>query len=106
MMNGIALGGSFICFDYPSENESKETKTNQMLAMGASEQMKALYVNLELEELLLSCGFEIKVHLNHDEMTRQYFSDYNNCNSEYAMKAPVGVGYVLAERLNTTEGLN
>lgn len=102
----LMVGGSLICFDYPSENESKETKTNQMLAMGAGEQMKALYANLELEDLLLSCGFEIKVHLNHDEMTRQYFSDYNNCNSEYAMKAPVGVGYVLAERLNTTEGLN
>ena len=54
--------------------------------------------NLELEELLLSCGFEINIHLNHDEMTRQYFTDYNNRNSEYAMTAPIGVGYVLAEK--------
>ena len=69
-----------------------------MLAMGAGEQMKARYSDLELEELLLSCGFEMTIHLNHEEMTRQYFSDYNHCNSEHSMKAPIGVGYVLAER--------
>lgn len=94
----LMVDGSVICFDYPSDEESSESKINQMLAMGAGEQMKAMYSDLELEELLSSCGFEITVHLNADEMTRQYFSDYNNCNSEYEMKAPIGVGYVLAER--------
>lgn len=94
----LMVDGSVICFDYPSEDESRETKTNKMLAMGAGEQMKAMYSDLELEELLLSCGFKIAIHLNHDEMARQYFSDYNNYNSEYSMKAPIGVGYVLAER--------
>ncbi|MDD6208955.1 MAG: class I SAM-dependent methyltransferase [Clostridiales bacterium] len=94
----LMVDGSVICFDYPSKEESKETKANQMLAMGAGEQMKALYDDSELEELLSDCGFEITVHLNHEEMTTQYFDDYNNCNSEYAIKAPVGVGYVLAER--------
>lgn len=94
----LMVEGSVICFDYPSEDESREAKTNQMLAMGAGEQMKALYSDLELEELLSSCGFEISVHLNSDEMTKQYFADYNNCNNEYSMKAPIGVGYVLAER--------
>lgn len=94
----LMVDGSVICFDYPSEDESRETKTNKMLAMGAGEQMKAMYSDLELEELLLSCGFKIAIHLNHDEMTRQYFSYYNNYNSEYSMKAPIGVGYVLAER--------
>lgn len=94
----LMMDGSLICFDYPSDEESNESKTNQMLAMEAGEQMKAHYSDCELEELLSSCGFEITVYLNHDEMTRQYFSDYNNCNSEYAMKAPIGVSYVLAER--------
>ena len=94
----LMMDGSLICFDYPSDEESNESKTNQMLAMEAGEQMKAHYSDFELEELLSSCGFEITVHLNHDEMTRQYFSDYNNCNSEYAMKAPIGVSYVLAEK--------
>ena len=60
--------------------------------------MKAKYSDLELKELLLNCGFEITVHLNDDQMTRQFLSDYNHCNGEYAMKAPVGVGYVLAGR--------
>lgn len=96
---GAKTGSVFVpCFDYPCEEESKETKTNQMLAMGAGEQMKAKYSDLELKELLLNCGFEITVHLNDDQMTRQFFSDYNHCNGEYAMKAPVGVGYVLAGR--------
>lgn len=90
--------GSAICFDYPSEEESRETRTNQLLAMGAGENMKATYSDLELEELLSSCGFEKTIHLNHDELTRQYFSDYNNCNKAYEMKAPVGVGYILAKK--------
>lgn len=94
----LMVDGSVLCFDYPCEEESKETKTNQMLAMGAGEQMKAKYSDLELKELLLNCGFEITVHLNDDQMTRQFFSDYNHCNGENAMKAPVGVGYVLSGR--------
>lgn len=39
----IMSKGSAICFDYPSAEESIETKTNQMLALGAGEQMKAVY---------------------------------------------------------------
>ena len=44
--------GSMICFDYPSVDESKETRTNQTLASGAGEQMKALYSRKEMEALL------------------------------------------------------
>lgn len=94
----LMVDGSVICFDYPSEDESRESKINQVLAMGAGEQMKVQYSDLELEELLSSCGFKTTIHLNHAELTKQYFSDYNNYNSEYSMEAPIGVGYVLAER--------
>ncbi|MGN0169290.1 MAG: class I SAM-dependent methyltransferase [Lachnospiraceae bacterium] len=94
----FVVDGSVICFDYPSKEESREAKTNQMLAMEAGEQMKARYTYPELVELLKSCGFAITVHLDHKEMTKQYFSGYNQCNREQEMKAPVGVGYVLAER--------
>lgn len=92
--------GSVICFDYPSEEEGSEAKTNRLLAKGAGEQMKAIYARLELEKLLSGCGFKIISHLDHDEMTEQYFSDYNHCNREHPMKAPVGVGYVLAKKLS------
>lgn len=97
-VSGLMVDGSVICFDYPSEDESRESKINQVLAMGAGEQMKVRYSDLELEELLSSCGFKTTIHLNHAELTKQYFSDYNNYNSEYSMEAPIGVGYVLAER--------
>lgn len=92
----IVAGGSVICFDYPSVDESRETKTNQKLASGAGEQMKALYSYQELKMLLKNCGFELSEHLNDEEMTKQYFERYNISNPSHEMSAPVGVGYVLA----------
>ena len=85
-----------ICFDYPSVDESKETKTNQVLASGAGEQMKILYSYEELEALLERCGFEVMEHLEHRGMTDRYFKEYNQNNPMYPMRAPKGVGYVLA----------
>lgn len=89
---------SAICFDYPSKEDSLESRTNRQLAKEAGEHMKAMYSDLELEEVLSSCGFEKTIHLNQDEITRQYFADYNNCNKAYPMKAPTGVGYILAKK--------
>ena len=90
--------GSAICFDYPSKEDSLESRTNRQLAKEAGEHMKAMYSDLELEEVLSSCGFEKTMHLNQDEITRQYFADYNNCNKAQPMKAPAGVGYILAKK--------
>lgn len=87
-----------ICFDYPSEEEGRESKTNRQLAAGAGEQMKAMYSELEIKEILSGCGFEISTHLNHEELTKQYFSAYNQYNEANVMKAPVGVGYISAKR--------
>ncbi|MGN0165576.1 MAG: class I SAM-dependent methyltransferase [Lachnospiraceae bacterium] len=94
----IMVEGSAICFDYPSEKESRESKTNRLLAQGAGEQMKAMYSDLEIEALLSRCGFEITTNLNHDELTKQYFAAYNDYNKAYTIKAPAGVCYVLAKR--------
>ena len=88
--------GSMICFDYPSVDESKETRTNQTLASGAGEQMKALYSRKEMEALLQRCGFAVMEHLDDREMTDRYFEEYNQNNPMHPMKAPKGVGYVLA----------
>lgn len=92
----IMAEGSMICFDYPVVDESKETKTNQVLASGAGEQMKALYFYEELEALLEKCGFKVMEHLDHRGMTDRYFEEYNQNNPMHPMKAPKGVGYVLA----------
>lgn len=92
----IMTEGCVICFDYPAEHESKETATNQMLAAGAGEQMKALYSRQEIMSILQKGGFEIIEHLNHDEMTKMYFEEYNNSSPKHMMQAPVGVNYVAA----------
>ena len=92
----IMAEGSMICFDYPTVDESKETKNNQTLASGAGEQMKVLYSYEELEALLEKCGFKVMEHLDHRGMTDRYFKEYNQNNPTHLMKAPKGVGYVLA----------
>ena len=95
-LSGILREGSAICFDYPSEEESRETQTNQVLARGAGEQMKARYSQQEMEALLEACGFLLYEHLGHREMTSQYFSDYNSRCPAHRTEAPKGVCYVLA----------
>ena len=95
-VNEIMTAGSGICFDYPSTDESNETKKNQMLASGAGEQMKAMYFYSEMKSLLQKCGFDLSEHLDDKEMTERYFSEYNECNSKNQMQAPAGVAYVKA----------
>ncbi|MCR4925251.1 MAG: class I SAM-dependent methyltransferase [Clostridiales bacterium] len=94
----IMSEGSAICFDYPSKDDGKETQTNQALAQGANEQMKAQYSEDELVKILEECGFLIYEHLDHNEMTKQYFADYNNTCKEHKMEAPKGVCYILATK--------
>ena len=100
-VNEIMAEGSTICFDYPSVDESRETKTNQSLAQGAGEQMKALYAEQEIKELLQKCGFKLKEHLNDHAMTELFFEEYNNANPAHQMQAPRGVGYVFAEKIRS-----
>lgn len=97
-LGGIMSEGSAICFDYQSREDSPETATNQALAQGAGEQMKAQYDAQEMEALLEECGFLVYEHLDHAEMTDQFFLDYNQRNPEHSMKAPAGVCYILAVR--------
>lgn len=94
----IMPAGSAICFDFPSIDESKETKVNKTLASGAGEQMKAQYSFAEMKEILSGCGFAVAEHLGAGDMTERYFSDYNSNTPKHPMSAPVGVDYVLAVR--------
>ncbi len=96
--SGVTREGSAICFDYPSREDCPETAVHQALARGAGEEMKARYDGREMEALLEECGFLAYEHLDHAEMTAQYFSDYDRRFPERAMKAPKGVSYILAVR--------
>ena len=92
----IMSEGSAICFDYPSVDESAETRKTQMLASEAGEQMKAVYSYKEIGMILDKHGFKIEEHLDENDMTYRYFREYNQANPMHQMNAPVGVGYVYA----------
>lgn len=94
----IMAEGSAICFDYPTTEESREAETNRQLAKGAGEQMKAMYSEAEIKEILENCDFKIETCLEQAEMTKQYFSEYNRYHEGHEMQAPVGVGYIFAKR--------
>lgn len=88
----IMSEGSAICFDYPSVDESAETRKTQMLASEAGEQMKAVYSYKEIGMILDKHGFKIEEHLDENDMTYRYFREYNQANPMHQMNAPVGVG--------------
>lgn len=96
IISEIMSEGSAICFDYPSVNESAETRKTQMLASEAGEQMKALYSYKEIDMILDKYGFIIEEHLDKNDMTCRYFREYNQANPMHQMNAPTGVGYVYA----------
>ena len=97
-LGSIVCEGSAICFDYPIIEDGKEAQTNQILAAGAGEHMKARYSQGDMTKLLEDSGFLIYEHLDHDEMTRQYFTQYNTADPDHSMHVPMGVSYVLAVR--------
>ena len=92
----IICGGSSIIFDYPTYDESKENIVNEKLAGGAKENMKSKYSYKEIEELLANTGLLIYEHLNNEEMTNEYFDNYNALNPNNKIIAPRGVCYCLA----------
>ena len=92
------LKGSRLVFDYPSIQESKETKVNEMLAKGANKSMKAKYSLTELKEILNQCHLTIIQHENHQTMTEKYISNYNAYYKNDPIKAPEGVCYCVVEK--------
>ncbi len=90
--------GSCICFDYPRAQAGDVSQKNEQLAAGAGERMQARYTPEEMEKLLESCGFSVREHRDHQEITSEFFAEYNRVNPEHSMHAPEGVGYILAVR--------
>lgn len=92
------LKGSRLVFDYPSIQESKETKINEMLAKEADESMKAKYSFAELKEILNQCHLTIIQHENHQTVTEKYISNYNAYYKDDPIKASEGVCYCVVEK--------
>lgn len=92
------LKGSRLVFDYPSIQESKETKINEMLAKEADESMKAKYSFTELKEILNLYHLTIIQHENHQTATEKYISNYNIYYKDDPIKAPEGVCYCVVEK--------
>ena len=99
------LKGSRLVFDYPSIQESKETKINEMLAKEADESMKAKYSFAELKEILNQCHLTIIQHENRQTVTEKYISNYNAYYKDDPIKATEGVCYcvVLTFSKNVTK---
>ena len=95
-ISSIICDGSSIVFDYPTYEDSKETKINQQLASTAKEEMKSKYSYKEIEDILSKNGLLIYEHLNNEEMTNNFFSNYNTLNPNNKIVAPKGVCYLLA----------
>ncbi len=95
-LSGILCEGSAVCFDYPTTEDSHEARTNRALAAGAGERMQARYGDREMEAMLAERGFLMYEHLDHDDMTGQYFAGYNESCPAHRMEAPKGVCYALA----------
>lgn len=92
------LKGSRLVFDYPSIQESKETKLNEMLAKEADESMKAKYSFAELKEILNQCHLTIIQHENRQTVTEKYISNYNAYYKDDPIKATEGVCYCVVEK--------
>ncbi|MGM9878194.1 MAG: class I SAM-dependent methyltransferase [Bacilli bacterium] len=95
-ISNIICKGSSLLFDFQTNIESKETKINEQLASGASEPMKAKYDYDEISKLLLDNNFQIYEYLNDEDITSEFFRDYNISNSNNKIIAPKGVAYLLA----------
>ena len=87
-ISSLLCNGSSIVFDYPTYEDSKETQINEDLANEANEKMKSKYSYQDIENMLSENDFLIYEHLNHEEMTNTYFSNYNTLNPDNKIVAP------------------
>lgn len=95
-ISNIICNGSSIIFDYQTYENSKETTVNEKLALKADEGMQAKYTYEEILKILTDNDFLIYEHLDHNDMTEQYFYNYNTLNPNNNINAPKGVNYCLA----------
>lgn len=89
-ISSIMTKGSRIVFDYPSIDESEETKISKKLAEGALENMKATYSYKEITDILLKKDYIIDNCLDYKSAKR-----YSN----HKINPPKGVIYISAIKI-------
>lgn len=100
-LSAILPPKSTIVFDYPDQdtytsNAGERAQKQAMLAAGANESMRASFSYADVEKLLEKHGFLVYEHLEPAEITKQWFSQYNQNNPEHTMTAFDNVNYCLA----------
>lgn len=94
-LSSIIPVNSSIVFDYPNEHYFYSQRKHLNLAKAANEEMHACYSYEEMEAILEKYNMQIFEHLDSEQMTSQYFSEYNSANSSQQMKAQSNVNYCL-----------
>ena len=91
------IKGSRLVFDYPSYQESDETRKSEALAKEANETMRAKYSFEQLKEIFDLCHLKV---IKHDDyrITLDSFIHYNEYYKDNPIIAPKGVCYCVAEK--------
>ena len=91
------IKGSRLVYDYPSYQESDETRKSEVLAKEANETMRATYSFEQLKEILDLCHLKI---VRHDDyrITLDSLIHYNEYYKDNPIIAPKGVCYCVAEK--------
>lgn len=92
----ILKNGSSLIFDYPIPSTDAKSRQIKQLADAANERMKAEYSYTEIEKMLENCGFLIYEHLDSEQATSRFFSEYYLAHPQSPTQAPQGVNYCLA----------
>lgn len=94
-ISNLLSEGSAILFDYPTINESKEDIINQKLASEANEEMKAKYTFKDIMNLADKNSLLVYKNLDHNDINKYYFYNYNTLNPNHNISAKTGVNYCL-----------
>ena len=91
------IKGSRRVFDYPSYQESDETRKSEALAKEANETMRAKYSFEQLKEIFDLCHLKV---IKHDDyrITLDSFIHYNEYYKDNPIIAPKGVCYCVVEK--------
>ena len=91
------IKGSRLVYDYPSYQESDETRKSEVLAKEANETMRAKYSFEQLKEILDLCHLKI---VRHDDyrITLDSLIHYNEYYKDNPIIAPKGVCCCVAEK--------
>lgn len=95
--------GSYLVLDYPddatyTEKAGTQAQKQTALAQGANEKMLSGYSISEMADLLKACHFQVIEQLEPEEITKRFFTKYNEAYPTSPMSAFEHVNYVFAQK--------